>query len=546
MTQIRSAWIALVILALAPGLRAQAPMALGESPERYAQVKVLEGNAIIHKGEQDEALGLGVPVAEGDAVESQGRGILQLGDGSRVAFERGTRFQVAELFADAKGVREVLLKLEVGRLRIRMGASSGARVRVDTPAGAGTLENRADASFQAADDQSLQHWVTEGRTGFANHSGRTLVRAGEQLQVAGGQDALDRITDFNTFDQDDFDTWCNPLLNVPRSPSAARVPPEIRYYADDLDGQGDWNYVSECGTWCWCPAGLPAYWRPYWDGRWACYPGGLTWISAEPWGYVTHHFGRWGWNTGLGWYWIPGIYYSPAWVAWNTSDVYFAWAPLGFYNLPVVWGYGPWAGGYAWTVVNINFINAANVRPRAFTSAAVVGTLSRSGTLSQGRMLVTPAEFRNPAQIQQVARQRTLLQQRTAAYAQAVPGRALVPAQASAGRFESSTPAPQPLLRVPDTTTFRPSASQEPSSAGRPRQGETSGSPWPAAHTAPSGQVAPPAHVHRSGGSGHHHPSTQAGEARPARGEGEPRTVAPREEARPAGGMGRGGELKPH
>jgi len=94
MTQIRSAWIAIVLIALVPALRAQAPAAQGESPERYAQVKVLEGNATIHKGEQDEALGLGVPVAEGDAVESQGRGILQLGDGSRIAFERGTRFQV--------------------------------------------------------------------------------------------------------------------------------------------------------------------------------------------------------------------------------------------------------------------------------------------------------------------------------------------------------------------------------------------------------------------------------------------------------------------
>ena len=38
------------LVALAPGLRAQAPEEeadLGESPERYAQVKVLEGEATI-------------------------------------------------------------------------------------------------------------------------------------------------------------------------------------------------------------------------------------------------------------------------------------------------------------------------------------------------------------------------------------------------------------------------------------------------------------------------------------------------------------------
>ena len=265
MARFRSACMA-AVLALAPALAAQDP---GESPERYAQVKVLEGPATLHKGESDLALALNVPVAEGDRLEAQGRGVLQLGDGSRIAFDAGTSFQVAELFADTQGVREVLLRLQDGRLRIRMGAQSGARLRVDTPAGSGTLENRTDATFQAASDHSLEHWVSAGRTGFANRSGSTVVRAGERLAVNSSQDGLDRLTPFNTFDQDDFDAWCSPLLNVPPSASAARVPPEIRYYANSLDGYGSWVYVPDCGTWCWCPAGLAPDWRPYWDGRWA-------------------------------------------------------------------------------------------------------------------------------------------------------------------------------------------------------------------------------------------------------------------------------------
>ena len=70
---------------------ADASEEVGESPERYAQVKVVEGNITIRKGDGDEALTRGLPVAEGDVVESHGRGVLQLADGTAVAFGADTR-----------------------------------------------------------------------------------------------------------------------------------------------------------------------------------------------------------------------------------------------------------------------------------------------------------------------------------------------------------------------------------------------------------------------------------------------------------------------
>ena len=60
----------------------------------------------------------------------------------------------------------------------------------------------------------------------------------------------------------------------------------------------------------------------------------MTWVSPEPWGYVTYHHGRWGWTASIGWFWIPGVYYAPAWVAWQSDDAYFGWAPLGYDNAP--------------------------------------------------------------------------------------------------------------------------------------------------------------------------------------------------------------------
>jgi hypothetical protein len=279
-------------------------------------------------------------------------------------------------------------------------------------------------------------------------------------------------------------------------------------------------------------------WRPYWDGRWACYPGGMTWISSEPWGYLTCHFGRWGWGAGLGWYWIPGVYYSPAWVAWGCSDLYFGWAPLGFYNVPVAWGYGAWRGGYAWNVVNRNFINGGNLRSRTFVSAPVVAAFSRPGAVYQGRLLVTPAEFRNPGQIQRVAQQPGLLRERTAAYAQAAQaatGRTLLPAQAGGGRFEAARPEVQhPVLR-------EPSAAPRTGSGERLRRDESS-VPRPDGRTAPALRSAP--QPIRPGPTRTYQAAPER-ETRPGRGEGET-AGSPREEVRPGGGMGRGGEQRPH
>ena len=51
------------------------------------------------------------------------------------------------------------------------------------------------------------------------------------------------------------------------------------------------------------PPGLAAArrggWRPYWHGRWAYTPSGLTWVSYEPWGWVPYHYGSWDFSPGL-------------------------------------------------------------------------------------------------------------------------------------------------------------------------------------------------------------------------------------------------------
>lgn len=345
---------------------------MGENPERYAQVKVLEGDVQIRKGDVEEALERGTPISEGDVVESHGRGVLQLGDGSRIAFGSGTRFQVAALFMDEDSAQQVLIRLDYGRLRASLGADSTAQLRIDTPSGSGTLGDRCSASFEVAQDRTTRVRVHTGRLAFSNEDNHTSISAGERLTVYSSHDQLDRVRSFNTYDFDDFDTWCDSHLSIQHGESYSKVPEEIRYYADDLDGAGQWVYADDYASWCWRPSGLSVDWRPYWDGRWGCYGGGMTWVSNQPWGYVTHHFGRWGWRANWGWYWVPGVYYSPAWVAWHSSDAYLGWAPLGYYNDPCTWGHHGWGGGHCWNVVSVNYVNSRHIHNHIYNDPGVI------------------------------------------------------------------------------------------------------------------------------------------------------------------------------
>jgi hypothetical protein len=69
-------------------------------------------------------------------------------------------------------------------------------------------------------------------------------------------------------------------------------------------------------------------WRPYTNGRWVYTDAGWTWVSEEPFGWATYHYGRWTRLRNLGWVWVPGEEWAPAWVSWRKSNDYVGWAPL--------------------------------------------------------------------------------------------------------------------------------------------------------------------------------------------------------------------------
>src|SRR5205807_5715101 len=96
-----------------------------------------------------------------------------------------------------------------------------------------------------------------------------------------------------------------------------------------LEPHGAWLETSDYG-YVWQPreAESSRTWRPYTNGRWIYTDAGWTWISAEPFGWATYHYGRWTRLRGIGWVWVPGNEWAPAWVSWRKSNEYVGWAPL--------------------------------------------------------------------------------------------------------------------------------------------------------------------------------------------------------------------------
>jgi len=108
----------------------------------------------------------------------------------------------------------------------------------------------------------------------------------------------------------------------------AREARNIDFFYTALDPHGEWVRLDRYGFAFRPQAARDPHWRPYTAGGWVYTDYGWTWRSDEPFGWATYHYGRWARVPRLGWVWVPGSEWGPAWVSWRRSDDYVGWAPL--------------------------------------------------------------------------------------------------------------------------------------------------------------------------------------------------------------------------
>jgi len=102
---------------------------------------------------------------------------------------------------------------------------------------------------------------------------------------------------------------------------------KLSFVFDYLSPYGYWIYLSPYGH-VWVPRQVSFRWRPYTYGRWVWTDFGWLWVSNYEWGWLTFHYGRWGWHERIGWFWVPGTVWAPAWVIWTWGELYIGWAPI--------------------------------------------------------------------------------------------------------------------------------------------------------------------------------------------------------------------------
>jgi hypothetical protein len=102
---------------------------------------------------------------------------------------------------------------------------------------------------------------------------------------------------------------------------------DTSYIYDYLTPYGMWIYHPPYG-YVWLPERVSYGWRPYTNGQWVWTDFGWTWVSSYRWGWIPFHYGRWGRDRHLGWFWMPDTIWGPAWVSWRRGDLYIGWAPL--------------------------------------------------------------------------------------------------------------------------------------------------------------------------------------------------------------------------
>jgi len=307
------------------------PVAITEwTDEIPAHLAVVDGAAQLERDGTLETAEENTPLLSGDRLRTD-RGRVE------VLFSDGSALDIDE-FSNVDLLSESLVRLTSGRIRLSIARTlSGPDYRVDS---AGTTtwirasgEYRITLLDPRATDPEVRLTVLRGLAELTSPFGRTLVRAGSEARTtARTEPSLPYVMSAATADE--FERWVSAERDYRLgSRSAQYLPAELRYYGGTFDHEGAWEYDTGYG-YVWYPR-VAVDWQPYYNGHWSYFGSfGWTWIGGGRWAWPTHHYGRWGYQTGR-WFWIPDRHWAPAWVSWAYAPGYVSWCPLGFNNRPV-------------------------------------------------------------------------------------------------------------------------------------------------------------------------------------------------------------------
>ena len=378
--------------------------------DSFARLSFISGRAYVQKaseeGYQDGMVNM--PIEEGDRLgTTDGRAELYLGRGTYLRLDNDTKVEVISLPKKVSSLTR--LRVLVGNVYLSIRRLDEEKdIEVHTPDASFYMLAEGLYRIDVKENRKTDIFVFYGVVEAAGEEGSTLIKSELNLSIASGR-FLGRPVRFLAVAEDSFDRWSESRESALAVQLAAkRLPAELEDFEGELEEYGDWTWMNPYG-WVWMPGGVGPYWRPYYNGSWMWLTlGGWTWLPYDPWGWVTFHYGRWGWHRGMGWYWIPGTVWGPAWVGWWWGPDYYAWAPLGYWNYPMVivdnWYYPNWNRPFypynsrALTAVHKDQLRAKNISEAALRGNALKG-LDKITMSVRGPALKPGAGQANPARL---------------------------------------------------------------------------------------------------------------------------------------------------
>ncbi len=323
------------------------------------------------------------PFGAGDALFSgtSGMGELIVPNGTWIRVGNSTQLQVIALNAD---LSEMDVATGVARFYNK---GYDTVIRATSPFGYVLADSGAVFDFYVGEN-SVEVVAVRGKVSFVHTAtdARYEVSAGspsiiaDQMQVSLDKSGVD--PEWNRWNNLRENYWATKTSV--RGRSVEYLPSNLWDEAYALEENGRWESVFYEGQprWFWRPTTVVAGWSPFTMGRWTYWYGDQCWIPAEPFGYLTHHYGNWVYARNS-WYWAPpvvslrvglplldiGYFWYPGRVSWIYSGLYVGWVPLAPHEM--YYGHRHW-GGRHMTVVTGRSIPYVNIWNHAYAHHAVL------------------------------------------------------------------------------------------------------------------------------------------------------------------------------
>lgn len=319
-----------------------------------ARISLTNGDVSMRRGDSGDWVEASVnsPIVEGDTVASGSgsRAEIQLDYSNLIRLDEESEVQLSNL-----GERNFRVQLFNGRITYSELDGGEADIDIETPQAAIRPQKNGRYEIETRPGETVLQ-VRRGEAEIFTSEGSEIVKKGRMAIIRGGLDVPVNVRLANAEPRGDWDEWNEKRDDRLSDVESYRYVSSSIVGAGDLDGYGDWRYVSGYG-YTWYPR-VTVGWSPYRHGRWtwANYYG-WTWIGAEPWGWAPYHYGRWWNHPSYGWGWYPGDrhyrhHWRPALVSFFGYGGRGGWSAnigLGFGNVgwvPLAPGevYHPWYG----------------------------------------------------------------------------------------------------------------------------------------------------------------------------------------------------------